>query len=291
MLRTLIQFENKKGGTCKHQLMTTPFIDFISNAIDVNAMWDIWSWAVSQRVSLSNACPKGVIQTNDERQQTSKRERIFALRTEHTSACLTGYLQAKHRSILKAMTISDAVVDAPTSKPETDQGSMSYGTKCGPPNEFGFMLTIGGLTIYFGMQWCEAGISCISQNLTIAIDLVPCFPLSDYVELHRFFWPVNLDFTKCKRYAMFRRVSSHGVPQGHVDLSYSECEEVLMNWLPKTAKEAYIIAKATRLHAYDIPSLYQLKKSLLVSYATLWHVTYINKVSIREWVRSITKYK
>ncbi|ELU01847.1 hypothetical protein CAPTEDRAFT_191268 [Capitella teleta] len=92
----------------------------------------------------------------------------------------------------------------------------------------------------------------IYKALLISIDMVPCISLrmdpTVDIKLPYFIedWPVRLDFTGCQRYALITNQSYMITDPILFNVSFTDYEDVLMKWLPRSATEAYVIAKALR---------------------------------------------
>ncbi|ELU03921.1 hypothetical protein CAPTEDRAFT_197175 [Capitella teleta] len=118
------------------------------------------------------------------------------------------------------------------------------------------------------------------KALHISVDLVPCVPLNPSSFVFNCEWPHQVDFSSCRLYAVCRMVNSVcDVPFSIFEVTFSDYESVLMEMIPKTAKEAYVIAKAIcRYHRHcpqynkylkrrlSLPSSYELKYFLMYAY-------------------------
>ncbi|ELU04002.1 hypothetical protein CAPTEDRAFT_214501 [Capitella teleta] len=236
------------------------------------------------------------------------------------------------------------------------RGSMCENTKCGPADEFDFMLVMDGLTKHYKVEkkdfscvhlslagsttskrpskiesddplhhfnetfhavimksetWKKTSLKFVlfrtmrvgvnivvayngflHKHLTISIDLVPCFPLALDVHPPENRWPVPLDYSQCRCYAMLEKYADSPSWPKLYRVSYTDYEQEIMKSIPQAAKNAYIVTKATWSQADNRrdhkPSSYQLKTTLFVSCAKmLRNEEDVDGVSVAEWARMI----
>ncbi|ELT96433.1 hypothetical protein CAPTEDRAFT_192673 [Capitella teleta] len=96
------------------------------------------------------------------------------------------------------------------------------------------------------------------KRMNISVDLVPGFPI-DYpwpmtIITNAIDWPISVDFTDCRLIILLNNIKTN---YEFAELSYSDFEERIMQHLPSSAKEGYIIAKSIlSLHISHVHNRY-----------------------------------